>query len=172
MRSSCRGRCTLNDKCVSYNVGPPIKDQVLCQLSDSDHIQHPEDLVTREGFVYQNSEVRYFDCIRFYVNLWLSLCYFLFIYPFMKICNLFVCFRLTPLNFKLKLNFTIPSVLLRVVSVIYRQNSCLSNPCPQNTTCLNGFTEKGYLCTRVCQFGYTGKKCKIGKYTYKNKDEY
>ena len=114
MRSSCRGRCTLNDKCVSYNIGPPIKDQVLCQLSDSDHIQHPEDLVTREEFVYQNSEVRYFDCIRFYVNLWLSLCYFLFIYPFMKICNLFVCFRLTPLNFKLKLKFTIPSVLLRV----------------------------------------------------------
>ena len=114
MRSSCRGRCTLNDKCVSYNIGPPIKDQVLCQLSDSDHIQHPEDLVTREGFVYQNSEVRYFDCIRFYGNLWLSLCYFLFIYPFMKICNLFVCFRLTPLNFKLKLKFTIPSVLLRV----------------------------------------------------------
>ena len=63
MRSSCRGRCTLNDNCVSYNVGPPIKDQVLCQLSDSDHIQHPKDLVTREGFVYQNSEVRYFDCI-------------------------------------------------------------------------------------------------------------
>ena len=103
MRSSCRGRCTLNDNCVSYNVGPPIKDQVLCQLSDSDHIQHPKDLVTREGFVYQNSEVRYFDCIWFYVNLWLSLCYSLFIYPFMKICNLFVCFRLTPLNFKLKL---------------------------------------------------------------------
>ena len=37
-------------------------------------------------------------------------------------------------------------------------------------TCLNGFTEKGYLC--VCQFGYTGKKCKLGKYTYKNEDEY
>ena len=37
---------------------------------------------------------------------------------------------------------------------------------------LKWFTEKGYLCTRVCQFGYTGKKCKIGKYTYKNEDEY
>ena len=72
--------------CV-IQLGPPIKDQVLCQLSDSDHIQHPEDLVTREGFVYQNSEVRYFDCIRFYVNLWLSLCYFLFIYPFHEKTN-------------------------------------------------------------------------------------
>ena len=73
MRSSCRGRCTLNDKCVSYNIGPPIKDQVLCQLSDSDHIQHPKDLVTQEGFVYRNSEVRYFDFIRFYLNIWVFL---------------------------------------------------------------------------------------------------
>lgn len=25
------------------------------------------------------------------------------------------------------------------------QNSCSSNPCPQNVTCLNGFTDKGYI---------------------------
>ena len=73
MRSSCRGRCILDDNCVSYNIGPPIKDQVLCQLSDSDHIQHPKDLVTQEGFVYRNSEVRYFDFIRFYPNIWVFL---------------------------------------------------------------------------------------------------
>ena len=73
MRSSCRGRCILDDNCVSYNIGPPIKDQVLCQLSDSDHIQHPKDLVTQEGFVYRNSEVRYFDFIRFYLNIWVFL---------------------------------------------------------------------------------------------------
>ena len=73
MRSSCRGRCILDDNCVSYNIGPPIKDQVLCQLSDSDHIQHPKDLVTQERFVYRNSEVRYFDFIRFYLNIWVFL---------------------------------------------------------------------------------------------------
>ena len=73
MRSFCRGRCILDDNCVSYNIGPPIKDQVLCQLSDSDHIQHPKDLVTQEGFVYRNSEVRYFDFIRFYLNIWVFL---------------------------------------------------------------------------------------------------
>lgn len=61
LRSSCRGQCTLEDNCVSYNIGPPIKDQVSCQLSDSDHVQHPDDLVTREGFMYQSSEVRYFN---------------------------------------------------------------------------------------------------------------
>ena len=63
----------MDDNCVSYNIGPPIKDQVLCQLSDSDHIQHPKDLVTQEGFVYRNSEVRYFDFIRFYLNIWVFL---------------------------------------------------------------------------------------------------
>lgn len=46
---------------MSHNIGPPIKDQVSCQLSDSDHVQHPDDLVTREGFMYQSSEVRYFN---------------------------------------------------------------------------------------------------------------
>lgn len=61
LRSSCRGQCTLEDNCVSYNIGPPIKDEVSCQLSDSDHVQHPDDLVTREGFMYQSSEVRYFN---------------------------------------------------------------------------------------------------------------
>ncbi|XP_022805572.1 uncharacterized protein LOC111342725 isoform X2 [Stylophora pistillata] len=56
MHSSCRGRCTLDDNCVSYNIGPPIKDHLICQLSDSNHVQHPKDLVTREGFTYQSSK--------------------------------------------------------------------------------------------------------------------
>ena len=60
MRSSCRGRCSLDDNCVSYNVGPAIKNQVSFQLSDSDHVQHPEDLVPREWFMYQSSEMRKF----------------------------------------------------------------------------------------------------------------
>ena len=38
-------------------------------------------------------------------------------------------------------------------STITQQNVCSSNPCLHNTTCLNGYTEKGYLC--LCQFGYT-----------------
>ena len=60
MRSSHRERCSLNDNSVSYNVGPAIKNQVSFQLSDSDHVQHPEDLVPRERFMYQSSEMRYF----------------------------------------------------------------------------------------------------------------
>lgn len=57
-----------------------------------------------------------------------------------------------------------------VASTLTQQNVCSSNPCLHNTTCLNGYTEKGYLC--LCQFGYTGKKCKIGKYTRKHEHEY
>ena len=60
MRSSHRERCSLNDNSVSYNVGPAIKNQVSFQLSDSDHVQHPEDLVPRGWFMYQSSEMRYF----------------------------------------------------------------------------------------------------------------
>lgn len=58
MRSSCRGRCTIESKCISINIGPPIKDQVICQLSDSDHTLHPEDLKPQEGFTYSGTEVR------------------------------------------------------------------------------------------------------------------
>ena len=58
VRGSCRGRCTIDCKCLSINMGPPIKEHVLCQLSDSDHMLHPEDLKPREGFTYRGTEVR------------------------------------------------------------------------------------------------------------------
>ncbi|KAL9951580.1 hypothetical protein ACROYT_G044264 [Oculina patagonica] len=41
---------------VSMNIGPPIKDTVTCQLSDSDHIQHPGDLKPLEGFRYRGTD--------------------------------------------------------------------------------------------------------------------
>ncbi|XP_078351549.1 uncharacterized protein LOC144636260 [Oculina patagonica] len=56
MRSSCRGRCTMESDCVSFNIGPPIDDQVICQLSHSDHTRHPEDLKPRKGFTYRGTE--------------------------------------------------------------------------------------------------------------------
>ncbi len=58
MRASCRGRCTIESNCVSINIGPPINDKVLCQLSDSDHIRHPEDLKPLDGFMYRGTEVK------------------------------------------------------------------------------------------------------------------
>ena len=40
------------------------------------------------------------------------------------------------------------------------QNFCSSDPCAHNATCLNGFTDKKYLC--VCQIGFTGEHCEKG----------
>ena len=46
---------------VSVNVGPPSKDGLrVCQLSDSDHIQHPADLKPQEGYQYWASKVSIF----------------------------------------------------------------------------------------------------------------
>ena len=47
----------MESKCDSFNIGPSINDHVVCQLSDSDHARHPEDLKTREGFTYIGTEV-------------------------------------------------------------------------------------------------------------------
>ena len=58
MSSSCIGRCTMESHCASINIGPSIKDHVLCQLSDSDRILHPEDLRPKEGFTYRGTEVK------------------------------------------------------------------------------------------------------------------
>ena len=56
--SRCNNYCTMERKCVSFNIGPPIKDTVLCQLNDADQMRHPTDLQTREGFMYTGTEVR------------------------------------------------------------------------------------------------------------------
>ena len=58
MRHSCRGKCVIDNSCASFNIGPSINDQVLCQLSDSDHVRHPEDLKPRDEFTYTSTEVR------------------------------------------------------------------------------------------------------------------
>ncbi|XP_078381972.1 uncharacterized protein LOC144664667 isoform X4 [Oculina patagonica] len=92
MRRVCTHECLMEPVCVSMNIGPPIQDEFVCELSNSDHLLHPNDLKQREGFMYLGTE-----------------------------------------------------------------NPCYSNPCLHNATCLNGFTDKGYLCE--CQAGYTGEQC-------------
>ena len=42
---------------MSVNIGPVINNNVICELSDSDHSLHPEDLKVREGFAFFNMEV-------------------------------------------------------------------------------------------------------------------
>ncbi len=58
IQSRCKDRCTMEDNCVSFNIGPPVENTVLCQLSERDHIQHPEDFQARQGFLYRGTQVR------------------------------------------------------------------------------------------------------------------
>ena len=44
-------------ECVSVNIGPTIDHKVICELSNSDDIQHPEDLIARPGWTYGVTEV-------------------------------------------------------------------------------------------------------------------
>lgn len=44
--------------CVSFNIGPPTNDTVICQLSDSEHTLHPSDLKLQAGFTYRGAEVK------------------------------------------------------------------------------------------------------------------
>ena len=41
----CEINCFVEADCVSFNVGPLQDEKYWCELSNSDHIGHPEDLV-------------------------------------------------------------------------------------------------------------------------------
>jgi len=57
VRSACTHRCIMDPVCVSVNIGPPTDEKFICELSDSDHMKHPEDFKKREGFLYIGTEV-------------------------------------------------------------------------------------------------------------------
>ncbi|PFX13694.1 Protein HEG-like 1 [Stylophora pistillata] len=47
----------MEDRCKSINMGTSgEKDKVLCELSESDHLQHPNDLKPMAGFMYRGTE--------------------------------------------------------------------------------------------------------------------
>lgn len=61
----CRYECLMERNCVSVNVGPPNESGFrLCQLSDSDHIQHPEDLEPEKESIYWATTVRGYTTIK------------------------------------------------------------------------------------------------------------
>ena len=53
----CRRQCVMESRCVSVNIGPLINNNVICELSDSDHSLHPEDLKVLDDFAFVNMEV-------------------------------------------------------------------------------------------------------------------
>ncbi|XP_068691884.1 uncharacterized protein [Montipora foliosa] len=50
-QDTCRIACYLDEDCLSYNVGHSV-----CQISDSDHKQHPDDLKASDGFIYVGTQ--------------------------------------------------------------------------------------------------------------------
>ncbi|XP_020621277.1 glycine-rich protein DOT1-like [Orbicella faveolata] len=57
VRSACTHRCIMDPVWVSVNIAPPTDEKFTCELSDSDHTRHPEDLHKWEGFLYIGTEV-------------------------------------------------------------------------------------------------------------------
>ena len=54
----CEHWCLLENKCVSVNIGSgKSPSSVICELSDSDHCQHPKDLKPRQGWTYRAAKV-------------------------------------------------------------------------------------------------------------------
>ena len=59
LSSDYRYECLMESNYVSVNVGPPDKNGLrVCQLSDSYHIQHPEDLKAQEGSLYWATQLK------------------------------------------------------------------------------------------------------------------
>ncbi len=56
----CKIHCFLEAKCESYNFGPKKDGGHMCELSDSDAIRDPLDWITKQGFLYAETEVRKF----------------------------------------------------------------------------------------------------------------
>ena len=54
----CRLNCYLEIECISYNFDLRLVDNKhRCELSDSDHRLHPEDLQPENNFIYCTSKV-------------------------------------------------------------------------------------------------------------------
>ena len=48
----------MEQRCRSINIGQARNDKVLCQLSDSDQLKHPNDIKPMDDFLYLGIEVR------------------------------------------------------------------------------------------------------------------
>ena len=53
----CQDQCAFAREFVSYNIGPMINNKMTCELSNSDHLQHPKDLKPRKDWIYRGTQV-------------------------------------------------------------------------------------------------------------------
>ena len=54
----CEINCFVEADCVSFNVQARPAGKYWCELSDSDHVAHPDDLVYEVNTIYQPFLVR------------------------------------------------------------------------------------------------------------------
>ena len=55
--AQCEVRCFQEPNCLSYNLGPYQTYEHTCELSNSDRVLHPNDLVPSPGYTYSGTEV-------------------------------------------------------------------------------------------------------------------
>ena len=53
----CKIHCFIEVKCESYNFGPKEGSGHVCELSDSDAIRDPLGFITKQGFLYGETQV-------------------------------------------------------------------------------------------------------------------
>ena len=53
----CKIECFIEVTCESYNFGPKEGGGHVCELSDSDAIRDPLDWITKQGFLYGETQV-------------------------------------------------------------------------------------------------------------------
>ena len=53
----CKIHCFMEARCESYNFGPRDSGGHVCELSDSDAIRDPLDLIIKQGFLYGETQV-------------------------------------------------------------------------------------------------------------------
>ena len=54
----CKIQCFIEVTCESYNFGPKEGGGHVCELSDSDSIRDPLDLIAKQGFLYIETQVQ------------------------------------------------------------------------------------------------------------------
>jgi hypothetical protein len=52
----------MEDKCVSYNLGPLEGAALFCELSDTDHVEYPDDVKSVPGAKYCGIKVGRSKC--------------------------------------------------------------------------------------------------------------